>query len=335
MKIAHIIPYSVTFPLKSHNGRYEWVRQLALLQIKQGHEVVIYGNPTSYSEGLTFAGIPASFNDRLQNNLETFRHAFAQDIEIFHSHFDSLHYEVAHETTKPVVFTQHWWPNDQLLATASRSTYSNVWAVPPTKYMHSFDKNSGIQTKGHIYHGIDLSLFKPAAVAKNDRLLFVGRISPEKNLHIAIDIARKAGAKLDIVGKVAPKNEEYWKNLQQLVDGEAIRYLGPMNTTDLINAYSCALGVLSPFEATEPFGLVAIEAQACGAPIIMTRGGSRGELLDEGKTGFLCETEDEFVSTIYQLPNITGGDCVNFAKKFDINTMARNYTLLYEDLLTN
>ncbi|MGV9001494.1 MAG: glycosyltransferase [Candidatus Saccharimonadaceae bacterium] len=335
MKIAHVIPYSVTFPLTSHNGRYEWVRQLAFLQIQQGHEVIIYGNPASHSEGLTFAGIPSSFGDKEQNNIETFRNAFAQNSDIFHSHFDDLHYRVANETTRPIVYTQHWWPNDQLVNTVQQSTYPNVWAVPPTQYMHEFDVRSGIQTKGHIYHGIDLSVFQPTGVRKNDRLLFVGRISPEKNLHVALALAKKAGAKLDIVGKVAPKNEMYWQNLQPFIDGETIRYLGPMNTTELVTTYSGALGVLSPFEITEPFGLVAIEAQACGTPIIMTRGGSRAELLKDGKTGFLCEAEDEYVAAINKLLDIKSTDCLQFAKQFDIHTMAKNYVNLYEELLTN
>lgn len=335
MKIAHIIPYSATFPLKSHNGRYEWVRQLALLQVRQGHEVTIYGNPASHSEGLSFAGIPNSFEDKERNNIETFRNAFAQNADIFHSHFDSLHFEVAHETAQPIVFTQHWWPNDQLLNTAMQNTHPNVWAVPPTKYMYEFDLRSGIQTKGHIYHGIDLSVFNPTTVEKNGRLLLVGRISPEKNLRVALSVAKKSGAKLDIIGKIAPKNEEYWQNLQQFIDGKTIRYLGIMDKTDLVDAYSAALGVLSLFEATEAFGLVAIEAQACGTPIVMATGGSHGELVEDGKSGFLCNTEDEFVLAIPKLQNITSNSCIAFAKRFDINTMAANYERLYKDLLPN
>ncbi|MES2630540.1 MAG: glycosyltransferase [Patescibacteria group bacterium] len=329
MNIAHIIPHSVSFPLKSHNGRYEWVRQLALLQTQQGHTVTIYGSPASVVEGLSFAGIAESSDNKKQNNIDTFRLAFSNNHDVYHSHFDDLHYEVASETSKPIIFTQHWWPTEQTVQFAAILNPGNVWAVPPTRFMYDFDAQSGIQTQGFIYHGIDLDIFQPSNVQKNDRLLFVGRISPEKNLHVALSFAKKAGIGLDIVGKVAPKNEEYWQSLQSYVDGDQIRYLGAKNQTELIDLYSAALGVLCPYEPTEAFGLVAIESQACGTPIIMKSGGSRSELLQEGKTGFLCETEDEFIEAINKIGSLNAEDSIAFAKKFDIVAMAEAYEELY------
>lgn len=331
MNIAHILPYSTTYPLKSHNGRYEWVRQLAELQVKQGHTVTIYCNPASRIDGLTFKGISNAINDKKQNNIETFRLAFSENYDVYHSHFDDLHFEVAHETTKPVIFTQHWWPTERTIELASRNP-GNVWAVPPTRFMYEFDVQSGIQSRGFIYHGINLDIFKPTNSPKGDRLLFVSRIAPEKNLDIAIAAAKKAGVGLDIVGKVSAKNEAYWEQLQQDIDGEQIVYLGSKNQKELVELYSSAKGVLCPLEPTEPFGLVAVEAQACGTPIIMKKGGSRSELLSENKTGFLCETEDEFVEAIRNLPTIRAEDCVAFAQSFDINTMTTRYDALYTEL---
>jgi glycosyltransferase involved in cell wall biosynthesis len=333
MNIAHVIPYSVTFPLHGHNGRYEWVRQLAVIQAKQGHLVTIYGNPNSIIEGVQCAGIKEPFRSRRDNNVETFRLAFLNNHDIYHSHFDDLHYEIGGETTKPIVYTQHWWPKEKMLNSTSTYNTPNVWAVPPTKYMQEFDIQSGIQTKGSIYHGIDLSTFKPAEVEKSDRLLFVGRISPEKNLEIALTATIKAGARLDIVGKVAPKNQEYWQSLQHLIDGENIRYIGQKNQLELVDLYSASLGLLCPFDATEAFGLVAIESQACGTPIILKRGGSRDELIHEGKTGYLFETESEFVMAINNLRAIKVTDCIDFAKAFDIKSMAASYERLYLELI--
>lgn len=335
MKIAHIIPHSIGYPLESHNGRYEWVYSLALLQSAAGHEVTIYGSPHSQVPGVTTQGITDASGDVHENNTETFRLAFSGDHDIFHSHFDALHYEVAHETTKPIVFTQHWWPTDQLIATAKSHPSPNVWAVPPTRFMLAIDQTSDIQTKGFIYHGIDLEKFSPSGIEKSERLLFVSRIAPEKNVDIAIAAAKRSGRGLDIVGKVAAKNQDYWKSLEPLIDGEAIRYLGPKPQSELVSLYSQAYGVLCPYDINEPFGLVSIEAQACGAPLIMKRGGSRGELLEEDVTGFLCETEDEFVEAIGKLASIKPDECVRFAQKFDIHEMAKNYEQLYKELATN
>ena len=335
MNIAHIIPHSVGYPLPSHNGRYDWVYELAVRQAAAGHTVTIYGSPDSHVKGVRTIGISDATDDIRRNNIETFSLAFRAAHDIYHSHFDNLHYGVAHETSRPIIFTQHWWPTEETIQAATTYPAKNVWAVPPTDFMYEHDKISGIQSKGFIYHGIDLTIFKPSVIEKTDRLLFVGRISPEKNLDLAIKVAKMADTKLDIIGKVAKKNEGYWQSLQPLIDGETIRYLGTKNHKELINYYSSAHGVLFPSDINEPFGLVAIEAQACGTPVIMKRGGSRGELIEDSLTGFLCDDPDSFVSAIHSLKTIKSKDCVTFAGRFDITTMIKQYEQLYTQLLTN
>lgn len=333
MNIAHVIPHAVTFPLKGHNGRYEWVRQLALLQAQQGHTVTIYGSPESKIAGLDFAGITEVTGSKRNNNIETFRLAFSKNHDVYHSHFDNLHYEIASETLKPVVYTQHWWPNEQTVKLARTLNQGTVWAVPPTHHMFTFDIENGIQTKGSIHHGIDLNIFHNSGAPKTDRFLFVGRISPEKNLEVAISAVKKAGAKLDIVGKIAAKNQQYWDSLQHFIDGDKIRYLGQKSQAELVDMYSQALGVLCPFEPTEAFGLVVIESQACGTPVIMKNGGSRKELIWEDTTGFLYETEDEFIAAISKIKTLQAEDCISFAQNFDIVSMAEAYEQLYEKII--
>lgn len=333
MNIAHVVPYSIKFPLESHNGRYDWVLQLARLQVKRGHTVTIYCNPASAIDIHT-VGIDHATGDKEYNNLETFRAALRTDHDIYHSHFDDLHYKVASETTKQIVFTQHWWPKDSVVTLAGLHL-KNVWAVPPTKYMYDFDIQAGIATKGFIHHGIDLELFHVRHAQKSGRLLFVGRISPEKNLETTLTVAKKSGIGLDIIGKVVEKNRHYWNTLQPHIDGEHIRYLGQKNPQELARCYASALAVIFPSDIREPFGLVAIESQACGTPIIMRRGGSRSELVEENKTGFLCETDDEFVEAVKKAGVLRASDCLTFAKHFDIHVMAEKYDALYKDLLTN
>lgn len=98
MKIAHIIPHSVSFPLSAHNGRYDWVYQLATRQARQGHSVTVYGGEHSFIENVKTESISELSPDKKQNNIETFRLAFSHEHDVYHSHFDTLHYEVAHET---------------------------------------------------------------------------------------------------------------------------------------------------------------------------------------------------------------------------------------------
>ena len=333
MKIAHILPHSVTYPLVVHNARHTWALELAQLQALSGHEVTIYCNPASRINAVASRGINTSTGNIKDNNLRTFQLALSQDHDIYHSHFDNLHYEVATDTRRPIVFTQHWWPGESTLELANTYGGVNVWAVPPTKYMQAYDIAHNIQTNGVIYHGIDLSLFKPTGEHKNGRLLSVGRVSPEKNLETSIRIAKQSNMGMDIIGKVADKNQEYWKTLLKDIDGTHIRYLGPKPRDELAHYYSVAQAVLFPSDINEPFGLVAIESQACGTPIIMARGGSRAELLQEGVTGYLCANDADYVAAARQSSNINSNSCKAFASIFDIHSMAANYETLYRKLL--
>ena len=336
MKIAHVLPYSATFPLTVHNGRYEWVAQLAQLQSHQGHDVTIYCNPSSILKGVRIRGIKIVSEYNKENNKNTFLLALGDSNDIYHSHFDNLHYELAHHTDKPIVFTQHWWPTDETVRLAQQFKPENVWAIPPTHYMHQFDLTCSIRTNGHIYHGIDLSSFnREGALQRNGRLLFVGRISPEKNLDIAIRIAKKSKLGLDIIGKVAEKNYDYWQTLTPLIDGVHIRYLGAKQSSELPHYYMTARALFFASDITEAFGLVALEAQACGLPVIMQRGGSRGELIIEGETGYLCTSDDEFLDAALRVENLKSQDCIDFAQSFDISKMQQQYENLYRSLIAN
>jgi len=333
VKIAHILPHSVRFPLLAHNGRYDWVLQLARLQAKNGHDVTIYCHPDSELDNIMTCGIPHASGNKDSNNIGTLRMAVRHNHDIYHSHFDNLHYTLSeHELSQPVLFTQHWWPTKTTLALAKKNLHKNIWAVPPTRYMYEFDKESHVKSKGFIHHGIDLGKFTLKPVQQSHRLLFVGRISPEKNLEVALSIAEKTGLGLDIIGKITEKNKDYWRSLQHRIDGIHTRYLGTKTHDELASHYSAATALLFPSDIHEAFGLTAIEAQACGTPVIMRRGGSRAELLEEKVTGFLFDTEDELIDAVQQAATIDGADCVRFSKKFDIQTMANAYDSLYEQL---
>lgn len=335
MKIAHIIPHSVTFPLELHNGRYDWVVNLASIQSKAGHNVTIYCNPDSRLSGITTDGIVATGNDKKLNNINTFKLAFSNDHDIYHSHFDNLHYEVATDTDKPILFTQHWWPTTETTRLAHSLSRNNVWAVPPTQHMYAIDIKQGIPTKGFIYHGIDLISAIITPVKKTGRLLFVGRIAPEKNLITAINMANNANLGLDIIGKVAQKNQEYWQTILPYIDGSQIRYLGAKDHKDLGLYYASAAALVFPSDINEPFGLVAIESQMYGTPVIMWRGGSRGELIKDGETGYLCDNEKDFINAALKSHTLDPNACISFAKNFDVQVMALKYDELYKSLINN
>ena len=156
LSIAHLVPYSIVFPLSRHSGRYGWMIDLVARQAASGMHVTVYSNPASRIDipGVTCKSVSGAFTDSASANRELLVHSL-QDatIDIYHSHFDNLHYMVAGATKKPIIYTQHWWPTKETIAKAQTYEAANVWAVPPTKYMLELDRQYDIKTKGFIYHG--------------------------------------------------------------------------------------------------------------------------------------------------------------------------------------
>lgn len=337
MRIAHLAPYSLTFPLKKHNGRYSWMLSLARAQVRAGHEVIIFTGPGSHDESRAIAwrslDRPAGETSEA-NNLALISAAFADPtIDIFHSHFDSLPYRIAHKTSRPVVTTQHWFPTPKIGATM-RAAYDrkNFVAVPVTKLMAKTDDSFGIRRSQVVYHGIDLEKFTPNYNEKSDRLLFVGRITPSKGVKEAIELARQAGAGLDIIGKLNDKDQAYWNDIAPLIDDETIRYLGPKPPEEVASAMRNARAMLFPSLTPEAFGLVTVEAQACGTPVIISDVGASRELVEDGKTGFVCSSNEQYLAAIKNVDKIDPADCRNNAERFDIKVMLRRYQSLYQEL---
>jgi glycosyltransferase involved in cell wall biosynthesis len=336
MNIAHLLPHSAHFPLAKHNGRYEWALRLARLQVAAGHTVTIYAAPDSSdaTSGLIWRSLPRSLNNKSLDNIALIKTAFQQpEHDIFHSHFDYLHYLVADMTPKPILFTQHWFPNETVADASIYNVRGNVYAVPVTDYMQRIDQQLGLRVAERIYHGIDLTLFHPTMNHDADRLIFVGRIAPHKGVREIVEIAIAAGEKLDIIGKVNTVDATYWEDILPLVDGKQIRYLGALPQADVAHALAEAKAFLFSSQTLEAFGQVTIEAQACGTPVIINDVGASRELVKDGLTGFVVSTRDEYLKAIAQLTMIDSAACRTFAEQFDVHVMADQYSALYRRLI--
>jgi glycosyltransferase involved in cell wall biosynthesis len=337
MKIAHLLPYSARFPLSKHNGRYEWALGLAQRQAGDGHRVTVYSAPgSSDNSKIIWESSTSDLGSKDLNNQELIKTALSQDHDIYHSHFDYLHYRFANLTDKPIVFTQHWFPDTKIAEAAKHNTKRNVFAVPPTEYMYREDQKLGIHSLGAIHHGIDLDLFKPSP-SKPDgdaRLVFIGRITPRKGVLEAAEIAHEANVGLDIAGKVNNTDKEYWERIEPLVDGSQISYLGPKTQEEVRVLFQQAKAFLFPVREPEAFGLVIIEAQACGTPVIVNDVGAASELVEHGKTGFVVNSRQQYIDAIKDIDKIDRDYCRKFAEKFDFNLMAAKYYRLYEELMS-
>jgi glycosyltransferase involved in cell wall biosynthesis len=186
---------------------------------------------------------------------------------------------------------------------------------------------------GTVHHGlpIDLLRFNPTP---GDYLAFLGRISPEKRVDRAIAIATAAGWPLRIAAKVDDADREYFeRNVRSLLDHPLVEYVGEIGEADKSAFLGGARALLFPIDWPEPFGLVQIEALACGTPVVAFRGGSVEEVIDEGITGFIVDTVEEAIDRLPALDRIQRRTCRDvFERRFSANRMALDYVRIYQVL---
>lgn len=189
---------------------------------------------------------------------------------------------------------------------------------------------------GTVYNGICLERF-PFESEKDDYLLFAGRLSPEKGPDVAVEIAKRSDRRLLLAGMIEPKYQDFHDaKVKPHIDGRRIEYLGLLSQKELAPIYRKAAGVLFPINWCEPFGLVAVEAQASGTPLIATRYGALPEIIVEGETGFVVDSVDEAVAAVEKLRTISPHACRhNVESRFTASTMARGYAGVYQSLMAD
>jgi glycosyltransferase involved in cell wall biosynthesis len=184
-----------------------------------------------------------------------------------------------------------------------------------------------------VYNGIRLEDF-PYEPKKDDNLLFAGRLSPEKGPDVAVEIAKRCGRRLLMAGMIEPQYQDYFDaKVKPHIDGRQVEYLGLLSQKDLAPYYRKAAAVLFPINWCEPFGLVAVEAQASGTPLIATRFGALPEIIVEGKTGFVVDSIDSAVHATEKLHTIAPAACrANAESRFSAEAMAKGYEAVYRSL---
>jgi glycosyltransferase involved in cell wall biosynthesis len=189
---------------------------------------------------------------------------------------------------------------------------------------------------GTVYHGLPPHLL-PFQATPRDYVAFVGRISPEKRVDRAIEIARRAGIPLLIAAKVDQVDREYFaETIEPLLAGPGVTYLGEINEREKATLLGGARALLFPIDWPEPFGMVVIEALSCGTPVIAWREGSVPELLEHGVNGWIVDSIDEAVNGLRRIARIDRRACRRaFERRFTAERMARDYVAIYDTLVRN
>jgi glycosyltransferase involved in cell wall biosynthesis len=337
MRIAQIAPLQTTTPPHTYGGTERVVHNLTESLVQLGHEVTLFATGDSQTSARLIPGLAkaVNFDPDIEVNAyhtamleEAYRHA--DEFDIIHSHLDYLTLPFIKTTTTPTVLTLH--------GRSDLQEFMRVYdAYPDANYVAISQSQRRAQPHlnwiATIHHGIDIKSFRYHPVA-GDYLCFLGRISPDKRPERAIEIARRAGIPLKIAAKIGPQDRNYYATVvEPLFDPPAIEFLGQLDERRKRELLGNAMGLLVPIDWPEPFGMVFIEALACGTPVITCPMGAAPELLVDGVTGFLRESVEDLVEAVRDLPNISRERCRSYAaERFDMRRMALEYIRVYSRL---
>jgi glycosyltransferase involved in cell wall biosynthesis len=340
MKIAQISPLWESVPPKLYGGTERIVSYLTEELVRQGHEVTLFASGDSKTEATLQSFCPHALrlNTGLVNRdaplvlqLERALGAASDEFDVVHSHLDFLGFPMSRRAHVPVVTTMHGrldlpelGPIFQEYAEMAVVSISNAQRTPLP----------GANWVDTVYHGLPANLYR-AHDRPGSYLAFLGRISPEKCPDHAIELAKRVGMPLRIAAKVDPADEDYFKQkIERLLNHPLVEYVGEINDAEKDDFIGHAAALVCPYDWPEPFGLVLIEAMACGTPVLAYRRGSIPEVIDHGVTGFVCDNLDEMAEAVPRIPEISRQRCREvFESRFTVERMVRDYVALYERLI--
>ena len=338
LRIAQVAPLYESVPPKLYGGTERVVAYLAEELVRRGHEVWLYASGDSTINVPLIPGTPQSLRLKGLDHLGPVYHIpmlsevydNANRFDIIHSHLDCLSFPLVRLAPVPTVSTMH----GRLDLKEMLPIYRSYKDLPVISI--SDDQRRPIPDLnwvGTIHHGLprDLLRFSPKP---GDYLAFLGRISPEKRPDLAIEIARRTGVRLKIAAKVDRNDHDYFETvIKPLLSSPGIEFIGEVSETEKQEFLGGALALLFPVDWPEPFGLVMIEALACGTPVIARPFGSVPEVLRHGITGFLGASLEELVGSVNKIGDISRQRCrEEFETRFTSEVMAANYERVYYHL---
>jgi glycosyltransferase involved in cell wall biosynthesis len=340
MRIAQVAPLWERVPPPAYGGIELVVGLLTDELVRRGHEVTLFASGDSISLAKLESVHPQAL--RLDPTIKEYGiyemlqmsrvYEKASEFDIIHSHMGCAALPYTKLVKTPTVHTLHgiFTPDNEKMFTHARS--QPYVSISDAQREPRLDLNC-VAT---VYNGIDLSTYKFHEKPQDPPYLaFLGRISPEKGTHLAIEIAKRSGWRLKMAGKVDVVDVKYFEQeIKPLIDGKQIEYLGEANHEQKNELIGGAVATLFPITWREPFGLVMVESMAAGTPVIAMNLGSTSEVIAHGKTGFLCQSVDEFVEAIDKAAQLNRYACrEHVMNHFSVQRMTDGYEAVYQQIL--
>jgi len=340
VKIAQISPLAESCPPKFYGGTERIVSYLTEELVCLGHEVTLFASGDSITTAnlapcsKTGLRLNPSVRDMTPYHVMMLDEVYKRvdEFDVLHFHIDYLHYPLMRRFSDRVVTTLHgrldlpdvapFYTAFPELSVVSISN-SQRQPMPPVNWLST------------VHHGLPHRLLPFTARPASDYVAFLGRISPEKGPDRAIEIAGRTGIKLKIAAKIDTIDEIYWREViaPRIAAHPNVEFVGEINEHEKAEFLGNARALLFPINWPEPFGLVMIEAIACGTPVIAFDNGSVSEVIDEGVTGYVVRSIAEAISALGRIDSLDrSGIRRQFEKRFTAARMAANYLDVYRQL---
>lgn len=339
MRIAQIAPLAESVPPKLYGGTERVVSWLVDELVELGHDVTLFASGDSKTRGRLHPVWPHALRlgrPRMDPSIActVLLEAIARragEFDVIHAHIDWLHLPMLTRSGIPFLTTLH--------GRLDLPGISEVLGEYQAACFVSISDSQRAPLKaanwcGTVHHGLPVSQFRPVYEA-GSYLAFLGRLTADKGPEEAIRIAHAAGMPLRIAAKVPRAETAYFKrHLEPQIDGTQVQLIGEINEQGKQPFLSEAAALLFPIKWPEPFGLVMIEAMACGTPVIAYRAGSVPEIIEEGVTGFIVEEEEEAIEAVKNLKRLDRRKIRSrFEERFTSDRMARAYETHYRQLV--
>jgi glycosyltransferase involved in cell wall biosynthesis len=339
LRIAMLAPPWISVPAPGYGGVESVISALTESLVGRGHDVTLFCAPGSVSSANVVTLLQKSHPDEIERSLYEVDHvaqafdridAARADVrfDVIHDHCGFAGLSMANRIQTPLVHTVHgpfttetaaFYARHGHKATLVGLSHAQLASAPPQ--LHPISS---------IPNPIDLQTW-PLHERKGDYLLWIGRISPEKGPHRAIAAARAVDVPLVLAGVIQPGQQAFFdREVAPHLDGQRVRFVGEVGGSAKRSLFAHARGLLMPIRWNEPFGMVMVEALACGTPVIAFAEGAASEIVIDGKTGFLVDDERAMSEAIGQLQRIDARDCRAWVSQHcDVDVVAAAYERMY------
>ena len=339
MRIAQVSPLYESVPPKYYGGTERIVSYLTEELVRQGHEVTLFASADSVTRAHLISPCKRSLRldkdcvDPIAHHILLLEQVFqmADEFDIIHFHIDYIHFPLFRRCHTPHLTTLHGRLDIRDIA----PLYQEFREIPVVSISNAQQRQMPwLNWMGTVYHGLPKDLYRLHEVP-GKYLAFLGRISPEKRPDRAIKIAERAGMELKMAAKVDKADKEYFETvIRPMLNSPFVEFIGEIREGEKDEFLGNAYALLFPIDWPEPFGLVVIEAMACGTPVIAWRCGSVPEVIRDGINGFIVDSLEEAVKAVERTRYLKRRVCRKiFEQRFTATRMAKDYLCLYEEAI--